>query len=77
MDPSETSENDGIGNIKKSFAQHRAAVEDAGAHPEGRTAGVAGAEPINTGVTTTPKKRPQHWKRQNTGTSHQILKTRL
>ena len=57
MDPSETSENDGIENIKKSFAQHRAAVEDARAHPEGRTANVVDAEPINIDVTTSPKKR--------------------
>ena len=57
MDSSETSENDRIRKIKKSFAQHRAAVEDARAHPEGRTANVVDAEPINIDVTTSPKKR--------------------
>ena len=35
MDSSETSENDRIRNIEKSFAQHRAAVEDARAHQRG------------------------------------------
>ena len=57
MDSSETSENDRVRNIRKSFAQHRAAVEDARAHPEGRTANVVDAEPINIDVTTSPKKR--------------------
>ena len=57
IDPPEASESDGTRNIKRSPAQHRAAVEDARVHPEGRTASVVDAEPINTGAPATPRKR--------------------
>lgn len=56
MDPSEIAESDRIKLIKRSFAQHKLAVEDARVHSEGRTAIVVDAEPIDLGVTTTPKK---------------------
>ena len=42
---------------QKVICPAQGAVEDARAHPEGRTANVVDAEPINIEVTTTPKKR--------------------
>ena len=57
MNPFDTPGCDKIKKIKNSFSQHKIAVEDARVHPEGRTAVVVDAELIDTGVTTTPKKR--------------------
>ena len=57
MDPSEITESDRVKLIRRSFVQHRLAVEDARVHSEGRTATVVDAEPIDLDVTTTPKKR--------------------
>ena len=44
MDPSETSENDGIRNIKKTFPS--TGCSGAPGTPEGRAAGVAGADQL-------------------------------
>ena len=54
MEPSEITESDKIKLIKRSFRQHKLAIEDARVHPEGRTAIVVDAEPINLDITTTP-----------------------
>ena len=64
MDPSETSENDGIRNIKKTFPS--TGCSGAPGTPEGRAAGVADADQLTQGCNHTRETPPALEERRHT-----------
>ena len=76
MDPSETTESDRAKLVRRSFAQHRLAVEVQGSTLR-KNSSSCRCEPVDLDVTTTPKSAARLWQGANISILRQSSKMPL